>query len=113
MTNVPQKLEELPKKDFQRIFSDINERDLRTLFTLSEIKALAPGEVLIREGDTDQIAYVILKGEFKIVKDMNGQAKEIAVLHSGDWVGEVAFRKKVPRTASASSHCSVKRHGYK
>ena len=101
MASVPQNLEMLPKKDLQSIFPELSERDLRTLYTFSEIKTLAAREVLIREGDTGQTVYVILNGEFKIVKDVNGQPMEIAILHCGDWVGEIAFRKKVVHTASA------------
>jgi HD-like signal output (HDOD) protein len=101
MKNTSQKLERLPKTDLRSLFSELDERDLQALYSLCEIRTLAPGEVLIKEGDTDQTAYLILKGEFKIIKDVNGQAKEIAVLRNGDWVGEIAFRKKVPRTASA------------
>ena len=101
MANVPQNLERLPKKDLQSIFSELSERDLRSLYTFSEIRALATGEVLIREGDTGHTVYVILNGEFKIVKDTNGQPREIAILRSGDWVGEIAFKKKIPQTASA------------
>lgn len=101
MKNASQKLERLPKKDQQFLLSELDERDLQILYSLSEIRALAPGDVLIKEGDTDQTAYLILKGEFKIIQDVNGQAKEITVLHNGDWVGEIAFRKKFPRTASA------------
>ena len=91
----------LPKKDLQSIFSELNKSDLRTLYTFSEIRSLTTGEVLVREGDTGQIVYVILDGELKIIKDINGKPKEIASLRSGDWVGEIAFSKKVSRTASA------------
>ena len=101
MASVPQNLERLPKKDLQSIFPELSERDLKTLYTFSEIKALVTGEALIREGETGQTVYVILNGEFKIVKDVNGQPREIAILHCGDWVGEIAFKKKVAHTASA------------
>jgi len=87
--------------DLKAIFSELNEKDIKTLCTCSEIRGLTTGEVLIREGDTGQTVYVILEGELKIIKDTSGGPKEIASLRSGDWVGEIAFNKKIPRTASA------------
>lgn len=101
MNDASRKLEKFPKNDLQSVFAGLAERDIQTLFSLCEIKTLSPGDFLIKEGDTDQTAYLILKGEFQIIKHVNGQAKEIAVLRHGDWVGEIAFRRKVPRTASA------------
>ena len=101
MTSDMQKLERLPKKDLQPIFSELSKNDLRTLYTFSEIRDLTTGEALMREGDAGQIVYVILDGELKIIKGINGKPKEIASLRSGDWVGEIAFSKKVSRTASA------------
>ena len=101
MANDTQGLKRFSKKDLQSIFSELSESDRRTLYTFSEISGLATGEVLMREGDPGQTVYLILEGELKIIKDTNGQPKETASLRSGDWVGEIAFRKKIPRTASA------------
>jgi len=101
MANDTHRLERLSKKDLQSIFSGLSEKDLKALYTCSEIKGLTTGEVLMREGDTGQAVYVILEGELKIIKDTNGRPKEIASLRSGDWIGEIAFNNKVLRTASA------------
>ena len=97
----PTKLGKAAQKGLAIHFSQLSERDLKTLYTFSEMKALVTGEALIKKENTGQTVYVILNGEFKIVKDTNGQPREIAILHSGDWVGEIAFRKKVAHTASA------------
>lgn len=101
MATSTQRLEKLSGKDFQSIFSDLNNKDLKSLYTYSEIRGLTTGEVLMKEGDTGQTVYVILEGELKIIKDMNRRPNQVARLRSGDWVGEIAFSKKAPRTASA------------
>ncbi|MBU2552741.1 MAG: HDOD domain-containing protein [Proteobacteria bacterium] len=87
-------------KDRQAIFEGLSEQDRNTLYSLAPIKMLAPGDILIREGDTDQTAYVVLDGKLRVVRDMGGQEEEIALLQQGDWVGEIAFTMLVPRTAS-------------
>ncbi|OQY45406.1 MAG: hypothetical protein B6240_08825 [Desulfobacteraceae bacterium 4572_87] len=101
MANDTQGLKRFSKKDLQSTFSELSESDRRTLYTFSEISGLETGEVLMKEGDPGQTVYLILEGELKIIKDTNGQPKEITSLRSGDWVGEIAFSKKIPRTASA------------
>ena len=62
-----------------------------------------PGDYLIQEGDTDQTAFVILDGVITIVKVIHGREEEIADLGEGDWVGEIAFTRRIRRTASAKA----------
>jgi HD-like signal output (HDOD) protein len=101
MANHTQMPLKVSKKDLQPIFSELSEKDMRTLYNYSEIMGLTTGKVLMRVGDTDQTMYVILQGELKIFKNMNGQPNQIAVLRKGDWIGEPLFSRKVPRTVSA------------
>ena len=101
MANDSQRLERVFRKDLQAVFSELSEKDLNVLYAYSEIRGLTTGEVLMREGEINQTMYVILKGALKVMRDTNGRPREIATLRSGDWVGEIAFSKKIPRTASA------------
>jgi CRP-like cAMP-binding protein len=82
------------------MFEGLSEKELNTLYNLATIKRLQAGEVLIKEGDTDQTVYVVLDGQIRIVKDMQGRAKEISTLREGDWIGEIAFTKQIPRMKS-------------
>jgi len=47
------------------------------MYNVSEFVLSIKGEVLIKEGDTDQTVYVVLDGQIRIVKDMQGQAKAV------------------------------------
>ena len=42
-----------------------------------------------------------MDGEFGVLKRIEGVDEEIAVLGPGEWVGEIAFTKRIKRTASA------------
>ena len=88
-------LERSSKKNLQSIFSELSQKDLKTLYACLEIRRLTTGEYLMREGDAGQTVYLLLDGKLKILKNTNGQPREIACLHSGDWVGEISFTKKV------------------
>jgi len=82
------------------IFSELKPKDLKALYSYSKVRTLKSGELLLKEGEEGKDYYVILKGELKVFRDVNNKPKEIAVLSSGDWVGEIAFTRNVARTAS-------------
>ena len=59
--------------------------------------SLEPGEVLFNEDDLENAMYLILEGELDVFK---GQ-KQIAVLGSGQYLGEMSLIESKDRSASA------------
>ena len=60
------------------------------------------GEVIFQEGEQSDAAYLILSGEVQIVKGYETEeAKEIAVLKAGEYVGEMGAIDSQPRSATA------------
>ena len=92
----------------QNPFEGLNTDGLQALYSLAAIRTLREGEFLIREGETDQTVYVLLQGEVRIVKDLQGQEEILATLGEGNWVGEIAFARQIPRTASAIANRPLK-----
>jgi len=71
---------------------------------------LRRGEVLMREGDTGDVLYVLLSGSAEVLRrDARGAEYVVADLSAGDVVGELAAIEKRPRTATvrASGACTV------
>jgi ATP-binding cassette subfamily B protein len=65
-----------------------------------EREVVAPGTVLIREGDTDDRFYVLLTGVLAVSqRDLGARS----VLRPGDYFGEVAPAMDIPRTATVSA----------
>ena len=91
------------RKNHPTCFTGLEERQLGTLYRLAPIRLLQEGEYLIREGDLDQTAYAILEGEIRVFKGDEETPVEIAVLGAGEWIGEIAFTRAIPRTASAAA----------
>lgn len=68
------------------------------------------GEVVIRQGDEGDRFYIIKSGSVEISIGDGRQGKTVlALLSKGDYFGEIALVKKVPRTASATAltECSL------
>src|SRR5688500_15270437 len=64
---------------------------------------LRPGELLMKQGDPGDSAFVVGKGEFEIQKQ-TGQSKiKIDVRNPGDVVGEMALLSRRQRTATVIS----------
>ena len=65
-----------------------------------EREEVAPGTVLMREGDLDDRFYVVLAGVLAVSqRDLGARS----VLRPGDYFGEVAPAMDVPRTATVSA----------
>jgi signal transduction histidine kinase len=62
--------------------------------------SLRAGEILIRQGEPGDAAFVILKGEFEIQKQTGQSLIKIDVRNPGDVVGEMALLSRAPRNAT-------------
>ncbi len=68
--------------------------------TVSIHKRFLAGEVLMKEGDHGDEAYVIVSGEVEVLKTIRGQDVAVVTLREGDTVGEMAMISNAPRSAT-------------
>lgn len=65
-----------------------------------EREEIAPGSVVVREGETDDRFYVVLSGILAVSqRDVGARS----ILRPGDYFGEVAATMGIPRTATVSA----------
>lgn len=96
------------EKDFLRrlpLFSGLSEADLDWLFRHAQSVAVKSGEFLIEEGAPGDSAYIVLDGEFEIIKKSNNQEIVIALREPGAVIGEMSLIDKAPRNASVRATC--------
>lgn len=65
-------------------------------------KFFKSGDYLCRQGDPGDKMFVIRSGRVSIRKELsNGEQMELALLHAGDFLGEMSMIDPAPRSASA------------
>ncbi|CCO24475.1 Crp/Fnr family transcriptional regulator [Maridesulfovibrio hydrothermalis] len=72
-------------------------------------KTFYKGDVIFREGDKGNVAYMIQSGTVNIVKNIKGKQNVLATLGAGELFGEMAIITKSERVAGAeaASECSL------
>ena len=66
------------------------------------------GEFIFNEGDLGMEMYIIHEGKIEILKEIQGEQRQLAVLEKGDFFGEMSILEDLPRTAGARAIGEVK-----
>ncbi|HSJ90047.1 MAG TPA: ATP-binding protein [Anaerolineales bacterium] len=93
------------------LFQGLSDDELQQLMDMAEPVSLSAGEILIKQGDAGDAAYVVIQGEFEIQKQSGQSLIKIDVRNPGDVVGEMALLSSAPRNATvlAKTDCEVLR----
>jgi small-conductance mechanosensitive channel/CRP-like cAMP-binding protein len=81
------------------IFAPLNADELSQLVCGSRSHTYAPGETIIRAGDTGDSMFVVHHGNVAVQVDDNGEPRTVATLGEGDFFGEMALFTGEPRSA--------------
>ena len=66
-------------------------------------KEYQDGEIIIKQGDTENCMYVIQSGEVEVLGDNNGSQVRLAVRKTGEFFGEMALFSKEVRSATVKA----------
>jgi len=79
------------------LFSALSRRELALVARRAEDVTVAPGKVLVSEGETGRQFFVVMSGTAKLTR----RGRRIATLGPGASFGELALLDKHPRNATA------------
>lgn len=82
------------------LFEGLSDEELQRLMDMAEPLSLQAGDVLMRQGEIGDAAYVVIRGEFEVQKQAGQSLIRIDVRNPGDVVGEMALLSRASRTAS-------------
>lgn len=86
------------------LFGALDRETLAFLASSLKSQELKPGDVVFREGEAAREMYVVLRGEFEVLKrSKRGVDARVAMLGSGDWFGEMSILDVHPRSATVRS----------
>jgi len=87
-----------------RCFQNLGEADIEALARNLDEVTLAPGQILFREGDPGESAYLIISGQVEVTIKIPDQApRTLAVLDAGSVLGEISLLTHEARTASVTA----------
>lgn len=88
-----------------RLASELDDAQCAKLAELIELRDLADGEVLVREGAPDAHLSVVVSGALGVVRHPQGEAPvPLNTLVAGDLAGELSFIDGTERYASLEAH---------
>ncbi len=64
-------------------------------------QSLKPGDIVFKEGDEGNLAYIVQAGEIEILKTVDGERKVLGTIGQGGMFGEMALIDSKPRMATA------------
>lgn len=79
------------------LFAGFGRRELERLGMLTDVIDLPAGRVLMRQGETGDQMFVVVRGRAEVERD----GRVIAEVGNGDILGEIALVDKGPRSATA------------
>lgn len=83
------------------LFAHLPPTQMRTLIARFETHLCAPGTVVFNQDDPGDRMFLIRDGKIEIRHIESGKPVFTKSLVTGDWLGEIALVKSLPRTASA------------
>ncbi len=88
-----------------QIFHGIHPRGLEAIAAICSEQHVATGDLVFREGDLGDKLYMILEGQVRISRDLQGMGEEaLAILGPSSAFGEMALVDASPRSADARVH---------
>ncbi len=95
-----QEIFELLKKN--PLFKNLDDEELYLVLSIAEEKPYSPKSFVVREGESCDEVYLILKGKAQVSKkdEVSGEFHNLFILNPGELFGEMAFIDASPRSAS-------------
>lgn len=82
------------------LFSNLEPSKLKLLAFTSERLTYAKGQVIFRQGDMGDAAYIVLDGQADVMIGAADSQRKVATIGKHSIIGEIAVLCDVPRTAT-------------
>jgi len=87
----------------QSFFTSLSGADIEKIRGSARIRQLGKDELVFAQGDAGDCFYIIDQGSVSVFYDDKGRKKQLCVLNSGDYFGEMALLNHDRRSASVAT----------
>ncbi len=84
-------------------FATFDDHELRQLLGVSRWLKVPTGTQIIKEGSTDRVLYILVRGDVSVFKTIKGKRHELTTLTTGETFGEMAMVAETKRTAGVET----------
>lgn len=81
------------------IFAFLDERELQDLVENARLKVFGPQEIIIREGDSGDTLFVVMRGRLRVQQ----KGADVGSLQGGEFFGEMSLLTGAPRRATVTA----------
>ena len=89
------------------LFSGLPDSDFDRLCELVSVERFNAGEIMMKEGDAGDCAFIIKSGQVEIFKTSSGREVLLAVRDVGEVIGEMSLVEDLPRNATVRARTDV------
>lgn len=82
------------------VFRDLPPQEVETMGSQLQTIHVKAGEVIVRQGAPAEKFFIIVDGEVEVLREQDGQQRVLNELTAGQFFGEVAILRDMPRTAT-------------
>jgi Ni/Fe-hydrogenase subunit HybB-like protein len=84
-------------------FASVPPQTLQALLPSLTMLEVAPGDILLRQGETDKVAFFVVKGRVVVEREEGGRCRVTRSAGPGEQFGEVSALHGTPRVATATA----------
>ncbi len=95
-------------QDNFKIFEDLGPHELNIVAEILHPRKFKPGEHILKEGSLSEAMFLILKGNVRLEKTIDGIQCSVWDMAEGEFFGDMSLFDKLPRFASVIAGANVK-----
>jgi uncharacterized protein YhbP (UPF0306 family) len=85
------------------IFQSLPRQEVEVVAAKLSTMQVKTGEVIVRQGAPADKFFIVVDGEVEVTREDDGQARSIARLRDGQFFGEMAILRDMPRAATVTA----------
>lgn len=90
------------------IFTDLSPEDLKLIAEIAREEWYPQNTVIFRQGEGGNMMFVIVEGDLRVLRTVDGNEQVLAQRSAGDFVGEMAIIESAPRSATLFTQTDVR-----